>query len=220
MWQPDRGHQHPWVVTILGARPFYNSNLEFCSDKKSGNCEFEDVSVGDFEENFGLFVVCPDMAVWCTEKASVCGGGAWISGWWVVNTEEPQLLVAVQNPSKLRRNVLMISPDGEGQSDSTSVNLISCSPEWILTPITQSKEVQQTCLNPIQVVRAGRPTAPVVEGVENGLSRYTPILYTSWFIYTGWSPSMVSTCWAGKQGSGIVTDGAYSFTAELPIWMF
>ena len=33
----------------------------------------------------------------------------------------------------------------------------------------------------------------------------------------GWSPSMVSTCLAGKKGSGIVTDGAYSFTAELPI---
>ena len=82
MWQPERGHQHPWVVTILGARPFHNSNLEFCSDKKSGNCEFEDVSVGDFDEKFGLFVVCPDMAVWCAEKASVCGGGARISGWW------------------------------------------------------------------------------------------------------------------------------------------
>ena len=79
----------------------------------------------------------------------------------------------------------MISPDGDGQSDSTSVNLISCSPEWILTPITQSKEVQQTCLNPTQGVQAGRPTAPVVEGVENGLSRYTPTLYTSWFIYSG-----------------------------------
>ena len=48
----------------------------------------------------------------------------------VVNTEEPQISVAVQNSSKLRRrNVLMISPDGNEQSDSTSVNLISCSPE-------------------------------------------------------------------------------------------
>ena len=53
----------------------------------------------------------------------------------VVNMEEPQISVAVQNPSKLRkRNVLMISPDGDGQSDSTSVNLISCSPEWMITP--------------------------------------------------------------------------------------
>ena len=47
----------------------------------------------------------------------------------VVNTEEPQIWVAVQNPTKLRRNVLMISPDGDGQSDCTPVNLISCSPE-------------------------------------------------------------------------------------------
>ena len=38
----------------------------------------------------------------------------------VVNTEEPQISVAVQNSLKLRRrNVLMISPDGDGQSDST-----------------------------------------------------------------------------------------------------
>ena len=78
-------HQHPWVVTILGARPFYNSNLEFCSDKKSGNCELEGyVSVGYFDKNFVcvFFVMCPDMAVWCAEMASVCGGGAWISRWW------------------------------------------------------------------------------------------------------------------------------------------
>ena len=109
---------------------------------------------------------------------SVCDG--------VVNTEEPQISVAVQNPSKLRRrNVLMISPDGEGQSESTLLNLISCSPEWILTPITQGQEVQQTCSNPTQVVQARRLTAPVVEGVENGLSRYTSTLYTSWFIHTG-----------------------------------
>ena len=33
----------------------------------------------------------------------------------VVSTEEPQISVAVQNSSKLRRNVLMISPDGDGQ---------------------------------------------------------------------------------------------------------
>ena len=38
----------------------------------------------------------------------------------VVNTEEPQISVAVQNSLKLRRrNVLMISPDGDRQSDST-----------------------------------------------------------------------------------------------------
>ena len=44
------------------------------------------------------------------------------------------------------------------------------------------------------------------------LHRTPPDLFTQ-----GWSPSIVSTCLAGKKGSGIVTDGAYSFTAELPI---
>ena len=90
----------------------------------------------------------------------------------VVNTEEPQILVAVQNPSKLsRRNVMMVSADGDGQSDSTSVNLISCRLEWISIPITQGQEVQQTCSNPTQGVQTGRPTAPVVEGVEIGYPR-------------------------------------------------
>ena len=55
----------------------------------------------------------------------------------VVDTEEPQILVAVQNPSELRRrNMLMVSPDGNGQSDNPSVNLILCIPECISTPIT------------------------------------------------------------------------------------
>ena len=87
----------------------------------------------------------------------------------VINTEEPQIWVAVQNPTKLkRRNVLMISPDGSGQSDSTAVNLILCSAEWISTPITQGQEVQPTCVNPTQVVQAKMPSAPVVKGVGNG----------------------------------------------------
>ena len=132
MWQPDRGHQHPWVVTILGARPFYNSNIEFCSDKKSGNCDFVKMSVLVILEKSLVFLWYVLTWLCGVRRRQVCVVEAHESvGDGVVSTEEPQISVAVQNSSKLRRNVLMISPDGDGQWDSTSVNLISCSPEWM-----------------------------------------------------------------------------------------
>ena len=91
-------------------------------------------------KNMSMLVILTKSVVflWCV-LTWLCGvGGRQVcvveahesAGDGVVNTEEPQISVAVQNSLKLRRrNVLMISPDGDGQSDSTSVNLISCSPE-------------------------------------------------------------------------------------------
>ena len=96
-------------------------------------------------KNMSMLVILPKSLVflWCVltwlcgvRRRQVCVGETHESaGDGVVNREEPQISVAVQNSLKLRRrNALMISPDGDGQSDSTSVNLILCSPEWMITP--------------------------------------------------------------------------------------
>ena len=103
----------------------------------------------------------------------------------VVEREQPPILVEQNLSQPRRRNVVMT--DGIGHSDSSSVNFISFSSQCILSSVTQGQEVQQTCSNHTQGVQTGRPKVPVVEGVENGLSkvRYTPTLYTSGFMYTG-----------------------------------
>ena len=129
------------------------------------------------------------MAMWCVEKERVCGWGAWINGWWSYTEQSP--ILVEQNLSELRRSNddwgEVVMTDGNGHSDSSSVNFISFSSQCILSSVTQGQEVQQTCSNATQGVQTGRPKEPVVEGVENGLSkvRYTPTPYTSGFMYTG-----------------------------------
>ena len=131
-------------------------------------------SVGDFDETFG-FSWCVLTWLCGVRRRQVRVGKAHEStGDGVVDREQPPILVEQNLSEPRRRNVVMT--DGIGHSDSSSVNFISFSSQCILSSVTRGQEIQQTCLNAIKEAQTGRPTAPVGERVEHGLSgvRYTP----------------------------------------------
>ena len=108
------------------------------------------------------------MAVWCVRRRVCVVEAHKPMGDGVVETEGTTNIGCSTEPIETEKKCVIGESGWEGQSDSRLMNLISCSPECILTPITHGQGVQQTCSNPTQGVQNGRPTAPVVEMVENG----------------------------------------------------
>ena len=129
--------------------------------------------------------------------------------------ERPPSSVDAQNPPELRRrNVTMVSTGGVGASDSPSMNLTLGSPQYMSTPITQGQVLQQTYPNTERGSQTVRPTAPVLEGVESGLSgaRYAPTPLD--LFPQGWSPNMASPYVVGRQESGALPSGAPNYHTE------
>ena len=71
----------PGLLQFWGLVRSITATLSSVQIRNPGIANLKDMSVLVILAKF-FFVVCPAMAMWCAEKASVCGGGTWISGWW------------------------------------------------------------------------------------------------------------------------------------------